>query len=84
MRSKSALMTATLAIFGTFVLASTLHAQGAGGPGKSAGIGGTAFEEAEAGSLGYVPPDAGVAPTLDPGLFARYLNALAAIEGRHW
>jgi hypothetical protein len=60
------------------------NAQGAGGPGKSAGIGGSAFEEAEAGSLGYVPPDAGVAPTADPGLFARYLNALAAIEGRHW
>ncbi len=60
------------------------NAQGAGGPGKSAGIGGSAFEEAEAGSLGYVPPDAGVAPTLDPGLFARYLNALAAIAGRSW
>ena len=60
------------------------NAQGAGGPGKSAGIGGTAFEEAEAGSLGYVPPDAGIAPTADPGLFARYLNALAAIAGRRW
>jgi hypothetical protein len=60
------------------------NAQGAGGPGKSAGIGGSAFEEAEAGALGYVPPDAGVAPTLDPGLFARYLNALAAIAGRSW
>ncbi|HEX4306756.1 MAG TPA: hypothetical protein VHZ54_12000 [Solirubrobacterales bacterium] len=60
------------------------NAQGAGGPGKSAGIGGAAFEEAEAGSLGYVPPDAGVAPTLDPGLFNRYLNALTAIAGRHW
>jgi len=60
------------------------NAQGAGGPGKSAGIGGSAFEEAEAGSLGYVPPDAGVAPTLDPGLFARYLNALAVIAGRSW
>jgi len=60
------------------------NAQGAGGPGKSAGIGGSAFEEAEAGSLGYVPPDAGVATTLDPGLFARYLNALAAIAGRSW
>jgi hypothetical protein len=60
------------------------NAQGAGGPGKSAGIGGTAFEEAEAGSLGYVPPDAGVAPATDPGLFARYLNALTAIAGRHW
>jgi hypothetical protein len=60
------------------------NAQGAGGPGKSAGIGGTAFEEAEAGSLGYVPPDAGIAPTLDPGLFARYLNALTAIAGRRW
>ena len=60
------------------------NAQGAGGPGKSAGIGGSAFEEAEAGSLGYVPPDAGVAPTLDPGLFARYLNALTAIAGRSW
>jgi hypothetical protein len=60
------------------------NAQGGGGPGKSAGIGGSAFEEAEAGSLGYVPPDAGVAPTADPGLFARYLNALAAIAGRHW
>jgi hypothetical protein len=60
------------------------NAQGAGGPGKSAGIGGSAFEEAEAGSLGYVPPDAGVAPTVDPGLFARYLNALAAIAGRRW
>jgi hypothetical protein len=60
------------------------NAQGAGGPGKSAGIGGSAFEEAEAGSLGYVPPDAGIAPTLDPGLFARYLNALAAIAGRSW
>ena len=59
-------------------------AQGAGGPGKSAGIGGSAFEEAEAGSLGYVPPEAGVAPTVDPGLFARYLNALAAIAGRSW
>lgn len=60
------------------------NAQGAGGPGKSAGIGGAAFEEAEAGSLGYVPPDAGVAPTLDPGLFGRYLNALAQIAGRRW
>jgi hypothetical protein len=60
------------------------NAQGAGGPGKSAGIGGSAFEEAEAGSLGYVPPDAGIAPTLDPGLFARYQNALAAIAGRRW
>jgi hypothetical protein len=60
------------------------NAQGGGGPGKSAGIGGSAFEEDEAGSLGYVPPDAGVAPTADPGLFARYLNALAAIAGRHW
>jgi hypothetical protein len=60
------------------------NAQGAGGPGKSAGIGGSAFEEAEAGSLGYVPPDAGVASTTDPGLFARYLNALTAIAGRHW
>ena len=60
------------------------NAQGAGGPGKSAGIGGSAFEEAEAGSLGYVPPDAGVAPTADPGLFARYLNALTAIAGRQW
>ncbi|HEY2056067.1 MAG TPA: hypothetical protein VGH14_19205 [Solirubrobacterales bacterium] len=60
------------------------NAQGAGGPGKSAGIGGSAFEEAEAGSLGYVPPDAGIAPTLDPGLFARYLDALAAIAGRRW
>jgi hypothetical protein len=60
------------------------NAQGAGGPGRSAGIGGSAFEEAEAGSLGYVPPDAGVAPTADPGLFARYLNALTAIAGRHW
>jgi hypothetical protein len=59
-------------------------AQGAGGPGRSAGIGGAAFEEAEAGSLGYVPPDAGVATTLDPGLFTRYLNALARIEGRRW
>jgi hypothetical protein len=59
-------------------------AQGAGGPGRSAGIAGSAFEEAEAGSLGYVPPDAGVAPTLDPGLFARYLNALARIAGRRW
>jgi hypothetical protein len=60
------------------------NAQGAGGPGKSAGIGGAAFEEAGAGSLGYVPPDAGVAPTLDPGLFSRYLNALARIAGRQW
>lgn len=60
------------------------NAQGAGGPGKSAGIGGSAFEEAEAGALGYVPPDAGIAPTADPGLFARYLNALAAIAGRSW
>jgi hypothetical protein len=60
------------------------NAQGAGGPGRSAGIGGSAFEEAEAGSLGYVPPDAGVATTLDPGLFARYQSALAAIEGRRW
>jgi hypothetical protein len=60
------------------------NAQGAGGPGKSAGIAGSAFEEAEAGSLGYVPPDAGVAPTTDPGLFARYLNALTAIAGRSW
>jgi hypothetical protein len=60
------------------------NAQGAGGPGRSAGIGGAAFEEAAAGSLGYVPPDAGVAPTLDPGLFSRYLNALAAIQGRRW
>jgi hypothetical protein len=60
------------------------NAQGAGGPGKSAGIGGTAFEESEAGSVGYVPPDAGVAPATDPGLFARYLNALTAIAGRHW
>jgi hypothetical protein len=60
------------------------NAQGGGGPGKSAGIGGAAFEEADAGSLGYVPPDAGVAPSADPGLFARYLNALAAIAGRHW
>jgi hypothetical protein len=60
------------------------NAQGAGGPGKSAGIGGSAFEEAEAGSLGYVPPDAGVAPSVDPGLFERYLNALAAIAGRRW
>jgi hypothetical protein len=60
------------------------NAQGAGGPGKSAGVGGSAFEEAEAGSLGYVPPDAGIAPTLDPGLFARYQNALAAIAGRRW
>jgi hypothetical protein len=60
------------------------NAQGAGGPGKSAGIGGSAFEEAEAGSLGYVPPDAGVAPTVDPGLLARYLNALTAIAGRSW
>jgi hypothetical protein len=59
-------------------------AQGAGGPGRAAGIGGAAFEEAGAGALGYVPPDAGVAPTLDPGLFNRYLNALAAIAGRHW
>lgn len=59
-------------------------AQGAGGPGRSAGIGGSAFEEAEAGSLGYVPPDAGIAPTVDPGLFARYLNALTAIAGRSW
>src|SRR5260370_40679676 len=33
MRSKSALMTAALGIFGTLVLATTLHAQGAGGPG---------------------------------------------------
>ena len=33
MRSKSALMTVALGIFGTLVLASTLHAQGAGGPG---------------------------------------------------
>jgi hypothetical protein len=60
------------------------NAQGAGGPGKSAGVGGSAFEEAEAGSLGYVPPDAGIAPTLDPGLFARYQDALAAIAGRRW
>jgi len=60
------------------------NAEGAGGPGKSAGIGGSAFEEAEAGSLGYVPPDAGVAPTVDPGLFARYLKALTAIAGRSW
>jgi hypothetical protein len=60
------------------------NAQGAGGPGKSAGIGGSAFEEAEAGSLGYVPPDAGIAPTADPGLYARYLNALAAVAGRRW
>jgi hypothetical protein len=59
-------------------------AQGAGGPGRSAGIGGAAFEEADAGALGYVPPDAGIAPALDPGLFARYLDALAAIEGRRW
>ncbi|HVX32001.1 MAG TPA: hypothetical protein VHA80_02580 [Solirubrobacterales bacterium] len=59
-------------------------AQGAGGPGKSAGIGGAAFEEAGAGALGYVPPDAGIAPTRDPGLLARYLNALTAIEGRRW
>jgi hypothetical protein len=60
------------------------NAQGAGGPGKSAGVGGSAFEEAEAGSLGYVPPDAGIAPTLDPGLFTRYQNALAAIAGQRW
>jgi hypothetical protein len=59
-------------------------AQGGGGPGRSAGIAGSAFEEAEAGSLGYVPPDAGISPSLDPGLFARYLNALAAIAGRQW
>jgi hypothetical protein len=60
------------------------NAQGGGGPGRSAGIAGSAFEESTAGSLGYVPPDAGIAPGLDPGLFARYLNALGRIEGRRW
>jgi hypothetical protein len=60
------------------------NAQGAGGPGRSAGIAGSAFEESAAGSLGYVPPDAGVAAGLDPGLFTRYLNALAEIGGRQW
>jgi uncharacterized membrane protein YgcG len=60
------------------------NAQGGGGQGLSAGVAGGAFEEAGAGSLGYVPPDAGVAATLDPGLFARYLNALAQIAGRQW
>jgi hypothetical protein len=60
------------------------NAQGAGGPGRSAGIAGSAFEESSAGSLGYVPPDAGVAAGLDPGLFTRYLNALAEIGGRRW
>jgi hypothetical protein len=59
-------------------------AQGGGGPGRSAGIAGSAFEESEAGSLGYVPPDAGVAAGADRGLFARYLNALARIQGVHW
>ena len=60
------------------------NAQGAGGPGRSAGIAGSAFEESGAGSLGYVPPDAGVAAGLDPGLFTRYLNALAEIGSRQW
>jgi hypothetical protein len=59
-------------------------AEGGGGPGRAAGIGGSGFEEAEAGSLGYVPPDAGVAPSTDPGLFERYLEALAQITGQHW
>jgi len=60
------------------------NAEGGGGPGRAAGVGGPAFEEAQAGALGYVPPDAGVAAALDPGLFARYLSALARIEGRRW
>jgi hypothetical protein len=59
-------------------------AQGGGGPGRSAGIAGSAFEESSAGALGYVPPDAGIAASTDPGLFTRYLNALAAIGGRRW
>jgi hypothetical protein len=59
-------------------------AEGGGGPGRAAGIGGSGFEEAEAGSLGYVPPDAGVAANTDPGLFERYLEALTQISGQHW
>lgn len=60
------------------------NAQGGGGPGRSAGIAGSAFEESAAGSLGYVPPDAGVAAGLDPGLFSRYFRALSVIGGRRW
>jgi hypothetical protein len=59
-------------------------AEGGGGPGRAAGIGGSGFEEAEAGSLGYVPPDAGVAANSDPSVFERYLAALAQITGQHW
>ncbi|HTR75597.1 MAG TPA: hypothetical protein VMH33_10140 [Solirubrobacterales bacterium] len=59
-------------------------AQGGGGPGRAAGIGGAAFEEGSSGALGYVPPDAGVAPGVDTGLFSRYLDALGRIGELGW
>jgi uncharacterized membrane protein YgcG len=59
-------------------------AQGGGGPGRSAGIGGSAFEEGSSGALGYVPPDAAIAPGVDGGLYDRYLNALGRIGELGW